>query len=379
MNGENTMLGKATKAQLRKQGPTELALRASIRAQGKSDNTADCYWEWIEKYIRWHAKRANRWIDPKDMGRKEVEAYLSWLANDQRVSSSTQNQAFSALCYLYRWIIKKPLEDVSALRSKVGSGVREVVDQSELVAMFAELSGVALLCARMMYASNFRIGELGKLRIKDLSFERQQITIHAAKGKKDRIVQFPQILHEQVRRQVESMRVLWRSDCDNGLNGVSLPDAFGRKSPRAHNEFAWYYLFCSDDYSKCPHTGKLYRHHRDMDNIGRQIKNAAIKSGCSKRITSHCLRHSYATHSLENGVPIHVVQKLMGHSSIEITEGYLHVAKDGITSAESPLETLPDYGHGVESIEQASPLASVLSNPQPKVDQSKPALKLYVG
>jgi integron integrase len=334
------MLGKATKKQLKKPGELETALRRMIHAQGKADSTADCYWEWTEKYIKWASARQKRWVHPKEMGRAEVERYLSWLANDRRISSTTQNQAFSALCYLYRWVIRVPIEDCSALRSKTPDGIREVVDESELVKLFDELSGIPLLCASMMYGSNFRIGELGRLRMKDLSFERRQIIIRGAKGKKDRIVPFPELIHAAVRSQIESMRVLWRADCEDGLNGVSLPDAFGRKSPRAHNEFAWYYLFSADDYSKCPHTGKLFRHHRDMDNVARQIKNAAIRAGLEKRITSHCLRHSYATHSLENGVPIHVVQKLMGHASIETTETYLHVSKKGITSAKSPLETM---------------------------------------
>lgn len=359
------MLGKQTKRQTHKPGELETALRRMVRSQGKADSTADCYWDWTQKFLKWVYAERKQWIHPKDMGRPEVERYLSWLANDRRISSTSQNQAFSALCYLYRWVIRKPIEDCSALRSKVPSGVREVIDQSEIVKLFDELSGPALLCARMMYGSNFRVGELGKLRIKDLSFERKQIVVHAGKGKKDRIMQFPEILHDAVRRQVESMRVLWKHDCEEGLNGVSLPDAFGRKSPRAHNEFAWYYLFCADDYSKCPHTGRLFRHHRDMDNIGRAIKNAAIRTGCSKRITSHCLRHSYATHSLEDGVPIHVLQKLMGHSSIETTETYLHASKKGITSAKSPLESL---------------LETPRVSDEPKENETpKPVLRLFVG
>lgn len=359
------MLGKATKRQLRKPGELETALRRMIHAQGKADSTADCYWEWVEKYIKWASARRKKWMHPRDMGRVEVEQYLSSLANDRRISSTSQNQAFSALCYLYRWIIRVPIENCSALRSKVPDGVREVVDESELIKLFDELSGIPLLCASMMYGSNFRIGELGKLRIKDLSFQRKQILIHGAKGKKDRIVPFPELLYYEARRQIESMRVLWKHDCEDGLNGVSLPDAFGRKSPRAHNEFAWYYLFCADDYSKCPHTGKLYRHHRDMDNVARQIKNAAIRAGLEKRITSHCLRHSYATHSLEQGVPIHVVQKLMGHARMETTETYAHVRKDGITAATNPLVTL---------------LGSKAIAAEPRnVPEEKPTLRLFVG
>jgi integron integrase len=353
------MLGKATKKQLRKPGELETALRRCIHAQGKADSTADCYWEWAEKFLKWVHSERKEWVHPRNLGRAEVERFLSMLGNDRRVSSTTQNQAFSALCFLFRWVVKQPIENCSALRSKTPSGVREVVDQSEIAKLFEELSGPALLCARMMYGSNFRIGELGKLRIKDLSFERKQITIHGGKGKKDRIVQFPEVLHDSVRRQVESMRVLWKNDCVDGLNGVSLPDAFGRKSPKAHNEFAWYYLFCADDYSKCPHTGKLFRHHRDMDNIGRIIKKAASRAGLSKRITSHCLRHSYATHSIEDGVPIHVLQKLMGHASIETTETYLHVSKKGVTATKSPLETILEA---------------------PKIQgEKRPMLRLFVG
>lgn len=358
------MLGKATKKQLKKPGELETALRRSIRSQGKADSTADCYWEWTEKFLRWVHSERKQWVHPREMGRDEVERFLSMLGNDRRVSATTQNQAFSALCYLYRWVIKQPIENCSALRSKTPSGVREVVDESELVRIFDEMSGVPLLCSRMMYGCNFRIGELGNLRIKDISFERNQIIIRGGKGKKDRIVQFPEILHSAVSRQVESMRVLWSADCADGLNGVSMPDAFGRKSPKARNEFAWYYLFCADEYSKCPHTGKLFRHHRDMDNVARQIKNAAIRAGIEKRITSHCLRHSYATHSLENGVPIHVLQKLMGHTSIETTESYLHVQNDGITSAKSPLESL------LEQPEIAS---------EQRKGQAKQTLRLFVG
>lgn len=334
------MLGKATKRQLRKPGELETALREMIRAQGKADSTADCYWDWSSKFLRWVYGRDGLWVHPRELGRADVEAYLSWLANDRRISSTTQNQAFSALCYLYRWVVKVPIEDCSALRSKVPSGVREILDQDELRMLFDELHGPALLCAHMMYGANFRIGELGRLRIKDISFHRSQITIHEAKGKKGRIVQFSESLHDSVRRQIESMRVLWKHDCEDGLNGVSLPNAFGRKSPKSHTEFAWFYLFCADDYSKCPHTGKLFRHHRDMDNIGRSIKNAAVRTGGSKRITSHCLRHSWCTHSLEAGVPPHVVQALMGHASLETTMSYAHVSKNGITSAKSPLESL---------------------------------------
>lgn len=351
-------LGRLSKNKMRPQGELEKSLRAMVRAQGKADSTADCYWNWIDDFIRWMGKQRGELLHPREYGRAEVEAWLSMLANQRRLGSKSQNQAFSALCYLFKWIIKKPLENVSALRSKLPTEVRDVLDQSEVVDLFDNLSGVALLCAKMMYGSSFRIGELGKLRIKDLHFERRQIMIHGAKGKKDRIVPFPEILHDDVRRQVESMRVLWKNDMAEGLNGVSLPDAYGRKCPSAHKDFAWFYLFASDSYSKCPHSGRLLRHHRDMDHIGRLIKRAAVKSGCSKLITSHNLRHSYCTHGLEMGTRPHVMQQIMGHTDLDTTMQYAHVSKDGITSTKSPLELLPV---------KPSPMVEALSKPKRSV------------
>jgi integron integrase len=363
-------LGKQYKRHMRPQGELEKSLRAMIRSQGKADSTADCYWQWIEDFIRWTGKQRGELLHPKNYGRQEVERWLSMLANERRLASKSQNQAFSALCYLYRWIIKSPLENVSALRSKLPTGVRDVLDQSEVVALFANLSGVPLLCAKMMYGSSFRIGELGKLRIKDIHFERKQIIIRGAKGKKDRIVPFPESIHADVRRQIESMRVVWRNDVADGLTGVSLPDAYGRKCPSAHKDFAWWYLFSADSYSKCPYTGKLFRHHRDMDHVGRLIKSAAIKSGCAKRITSHNLRHSFCTHGLEIGAHPHVMQKIMGHADLETTMGYAHVSKDGITATKSPLDSLPS---------QPSPMIEALAHPRSTRTVNVSMSRLRVG
>lgn len=315
----------------------ETKLRRTIRTQGKQGSTADVYWYWSERFLKWCKGRG---VGKETQAEVAVTRFLSELANDQDMAANTQNQAFSALCFLYRHVLGRPLENVSALRAKAPQRVREVADQSEIAAIFGELSGVALLAARMMYGSSFRIGEVGKLRVKDVSFERRQMVIRGAKGDKDRYVGFPEILHSAVERQIDSMRVLWKADVADGLNGVSLPKSFGRKSSGAHLEFGWYYLLCADHPSRDPVSGRLLRHHRDMANVARQIKQASQRAGVTKRITSHCLRHSYATHSLEQGVPIHVLQKLMGHNDISTTETYLHTTQDGVTAAKSPLETL---------------------------------------
>lgn len=342
-----------------------------IRSQDKALSTAEQYTHWTTRYLEFCKARK---IGKETKAETAVERFLSDLANVQNVAAKTQNQAFSALCYFYKECLKRPLVDVSALRAKNGSTVREVVDQSEIVAIFQELSGIPLLCARMMYGCNFRIGELGNIRVKDISFQRKQITVRGGKGKKDRLVSFPEVLHPAVERQIDSMRVLFNHDAAEGLNGVSLPYAWGRKSPSSHMTFGWWYLFTADDYSKCPQTGKLYRHHRDMGNVARQIKAAVKRAGIDKRITSHCLRHSFATHSLESGVPIHVIQALMGHSSIETTQTYLHASKDGATAAKSPIEALER-----NPVEKA-PLAEMLRNPRPSQSAANhPRLRVFAG
>jgi integron integrase len=345
----------------------EQQLRDMVRVQNKSDDTAEAYWGWVKKYLLFARDKRGKWVHPSELRERQFEIWLKHLAVKENVSANTQNQAFSAICYLYKHVLKAPLENVSAFRAKRPDAIRDVLDQSELIELFANLRGQALLAARMMYASSFRIGEIGDVRIKDIYFERKQIMIRSGKGQKGREVSFPEILHDDVRRQIESMKVLWKSDVTEGRNGVSLPNRFGIKSPSSHRDFAWYYLFSADNESKCPHTGKLYRHHQDTGHIARQIKLAAQRCGFSKRVTSHCLRHSFATHSIENGVPIHIVQKIMGHTDIRTTERYLHLAKDGVTSAKSPIESIAA---------QKPPLEEMLRNPS---QQFKPQFKVFAG
>jgi integron integrase len=336
-----------------------------IRSKGMSEETFKTYWFWCEKFFRFVKDQTGDWKHPRECGRQEVEAWLSALANGKEwVSKNTQNLALQSVCYLYREIIERPLEDVNALRCSRPETVREVVDQSELLRLFQALRGTELLAAQFMYACGLRIGDVVKLRIKDISFERCQIHIHSGKGDKSRYVGFPKVLHDSVRQQIKSMRILHADDVRQGLNGVSLPDGFGRKSPKAHTEFAWWYLFASDNYSKCPRSGTLYRHHRDKSHIGRLIKNAVTRAGIDKRITSHCLRHSWATHSNEMGVDIRTLQVLLGHSDIRTTEIYVHANKDRATASKNPLESL-------------------LANPQAVVEhrksEEKPKLRVFAG
>lgn len=312
-----------------------------IRMQGKSDATHRTYWHWCEKFIRWAHGKHGLWVHPKDMDERDVEAWLSWLANGPEwVSANTQNVALQSLCYLYREVLGRPLGNVQAIRAKRPQRVRDVLSVEEVGRLFAELSGVELLAAQLIYGCGLRIGDVVGLRVKDVSFDRCQLHIWDGKGCKDRLTQFPAVLHAPMRQQIESVRKQHRRDVREQLNGVSLPDGLGRKSPRSHLDFAWWYVFASDHYSQCPRSGKLYRHHRDRSHLSRRISQASRHAGIEKRITSHNLRHSFATHASEQGMPIRILQELMGHSDIRTTETYLHASADGATAAKSPLEAL---------------------------------------
>jgi integron integrase len=317
----------------------ETKIRDRIRLQHKSSATADAYVHWFGRFLSFCKSNG---IGSETKAEKAVEKFLAFLAVKERVSANTQNQAFSGLCYVYREVLNRPLVDVAALRAKRPDRTRSVCDQSELKLIFQAMTGPNLLGCQLMYAAGLRSGELGCIRINDIDFNRRQIHIWGAKGAKDRLVQFPSVIHEAVQLQIESVRVLWKMDVSEKLNGVSLPDAWGRKSPTSRLDFAWYYLFASDSYSRCPHSGNLYRHHRDQSGYSKALKDAVRKCGIPKRITPHCLRHSFASHSIEGGVPIHTLKELLGHTSIETTETYLHVSKDGVTAAESPLEKLTE-------------------------------------
>ncbi len=310
-----------------------------IRAAGLSESTFKTYWQWCDKYIDYLHANAS---ELKDLdSRTKAERWLSSLANGKNwVSKNTQNVALQSICYLYREVLNKPLDGVNALRAKCPQNIPEVADQSEIKELLKHLRGVELLAVYLMYGCGLRIGDVVKLRMKDISFERCQIHIHSGKGDKSRYVPFPESIHEATRKQIESMRVLFEDDMRQGLNGVSLPDGFGRKSPSSHKSFAWWYLFASDNYSRCPRSEVLYRHHRDKSHIGRLIKRAVEKAGVDKRITSHTFRHSWATHSNEMGVDIRTLQVLLGHSNLETTEIYVHANKKRATASSNPLEAL---------------------------------------
>jgi len=318
----------------------EEQMERKIKLQGLSPNTFRTYWGYCVDYMQ-HVRsyNASEWRHPKDCGRVEIERWLSWLSTDKGVSKSTQNTALQAVLYLYREILGISIENVSAMRAKREAHTREVLSVGEVGRLFTQLDGVNLLVAQLMYGCGLRIGDAVGLRLKDISFDRKQLAIKTTKGEKWRFTVFPEIVHQAVRRQIQSVEVVCRCDQTQNPNGVSLPDAYRRKSPRAASSLMWYFLFPSDCLS-VGHERVLCRHHRHPDHIARMIKEASERAGIMKRVTSHVLRHSYATHSHEQGVPMRTLMQLLGHADIRTTEIYVHSDEHQATAALSPLETL---------------------------------------
>lgn len=327
----------------------EIKLRERVRMQHKSNGTADAYWHWVNRFLDFNL--ANK-IGKETKAEAAVEKFLTHIANRECVSANTQNQAFSALCYFYRDVLGRELVGVSALRAKRPDRIADICDTSEIALLLNEMTGVNRLIFSMLYGCILRSSDLAAVRLKDLDFNRKQLKIWDAKGAKSRLVPFPTVLHDDVNRQIESVKCLWRGDVADGLNGVSLPDAWGRKSPSSHLDLPWFYLFPADNYSKHPVTGKLLRHHRDTSTFSKALKAAVRSAGILKRITPHCLRHSGSTHAIENGMNVLVLKEILGHSDITTTMTYIHLSKEGITSAKSPLESLlenPQVGVGLRA------------------------------
>jgi integron integrase len=331
-------------------------LRRRVLSQGKSPATAKTYWYYCLEFCRWLRAQHGHWVHPAEVGRDAVQEWLSAMANDQHCAKNSQNTALQSVLYLYREILGQPIENVCAIRAKRPTHTREVLSVGDVALLFEQLDGEALLAASLMYGAGLRISDVLGLRLKDISFDRCQLSIKAGKGDKWRFTSFPDVIHERTRRQLESVTVLWRTDHDQNPNGVSLPGRLRCKMPRAANELRWYWLFPSPVLSRDP-NGVLCRHHRHADHLSRQIKLAADRAGILTRVTSHVLRHSYATHAHEQGVPIRTLMALLGHNDIRTTEIYLHADQHQATAAHSPLAQL-----------QVKPIPA-----------SQPALKLFIG
>ena len=308
--------------------------RDVLRLHHYSIRTEENYIQWIKRFIFFHNKR-----HPKEMGEKEVSAFLTHLAVDKHVSASTQNQALSAILFLYKRVLNIELEWLdNVVRAKRPKHLPVVLTKTEVRNILNAMTGTNALIAKLLYGTGMRLMEALRLRVQDVDFAQHQIIVRSGKGNKDRITTLPESLTDDLRAQIEHARVLHNNDLSEGYGRVYLPFALDRKYPSAGIEFGWQYCFPSVNRSSSPRTGLIARHHLHEKNISRAIRNASRKIGLFKRVTSHTMRHSFATHLLENGYDIRTVQELLGHKDVSTTMIYTHVLNKGGRGVKSPLD-----------------------------------------
>lgn len=308
----------------------------SCRTKGYSLSTERTYVHWARAFVAWNGRR-----HPAGMGAPEVQAYLNHLAVDREVAPSTAKQALSALLFLYREVIQVDLPWLEGLKYPKGQPRLPVVlSQDETRALLAATSGTPGLIIRLLYGTGMRMMEGLRLRVKDLDLGRRIITVREGKGGKDRTTMVPASLVEPLRAQLEARRRLHDIDLAAGMADVELPHALDRKLPGAGKQWAWQFVFASPGYATCPRTGVIRRHHLHEANVQRAMRAAVQAARINKRATVHTLRHSFATHLLEDGKDIRTIQELLGHSDVSTTMIYTHVASTGARGVRSPLDTL---------------------------------------
>jgi len=307
-----------------------------LRVKHYSLRTEKVYLDWIKRYIWFHDKK-----HPKDMGVGEVEAFLSHLAVERNVSSSTQNQAKSALLFLYKEVlgIELPWLD-NVTQAKVPKRLPVVLTRQEVQAVLTRLDGTSWLIASLLYGSGLRIMECLRLRVKDVELTRHEILVREGKGFKDRVTMLPASLIEPLKAHLAKVKALHDEDLVAGYGEVYMPMALDKKYPNAGKEWGWQYVFPSRKFSVDPRSGAVRRHHADEKAIQRQMKKVVALAGIVKPATPHTFRHSFATHLLEGGYDIRTVQELLGHSDVSTTMIYTHVLNKGGKGVVSPLDHL---------------------------------------
>ncbi|HJR80329.1 MAG TPA: integron integrase [Anaerolineales bacterium] len=310
-------------------------LSDALRTKHYSYRTEETYIDWVRRFILFHNKQ-----HPETMGAAEIRAFLAHLATDRNVAASTQNQALSAILFLYREVLHKDIETILLSDAKRPERLPTVLNREEIVRVLAQLSGTHKLMAQLLYGSGLRLMECVRLRVKDIDFEYKTITVRDGKGEKDRITPMPDSLIQPLQRQLERVRLLHEEDLAAGFGSVYLPNALDRKYPNAAAELAWQYVFPAPKCSMDPRSpGVMRRHHLEPSGLQRSVKEAARKANVQKRVTCHTFRHSFATHLLQNGYDIRTVQDLLGHKDVRTTMIYTHVLQRGGLAVKSPLDT----------------------------------------
>jgi integron integrase len=309
-------------------------VRQAIRSRHYSRRTEEAYWYWIRFYIVFHGKR-----HPREMGAAEVTAFLSWLANECNVAAATQNQALSALLFLYKQVLGKDLPWLDGMtRAKRPVRLPVVLTEAEVKRVLGHLHGVKWLMGSLLYGAGLRQRECLMLRVKDFDFAYRQIFVRDGKGGKDRVTPLPESVIQPLQGHLGDVRQLHQQDLAEGFGNVWLPHALARKYPRAGYQWGWQFVFPSKNRSAEPETGIIRRHHLYPDTLHRAIKEASRAAGIVKPVSCHTLRHSFATHLLQTGSDIRTVQELLGHRDVSTTMIYTHVMNKGARGVKSPLD-----------------------------------------
>lgn len=308
-------------------------MRHRLRREHYAYSTEKTYVDWARRFILFHDKK-----HPREMGEVEVEQFLTHLAVDGNVTAGTQNQAYSALLYMYRNYMGMPLGEVEPMWSKKPKTLPVVMSRSQTERVLKAMKGTSALVAMVIYGGGLRPIEALRVRVKDVDFERRQIFVRDTKSKRDRTTILAEFVVAALKRHLALWRAQWEIDVADGYGSVEMPGALGRKYANADREWCWQYVFPAERFSQCPRTGVVRKHHFHPSNVQKAVRRAAAVAKVEKRVTPHVLRHSFATHLLEGGTDIRTIQELLGHSDLRTTMVYTHVANMG--QVKSPLDGL---------------------------------------
>lgn len=309
-------------------------LRTEIRTRHYSIRTEQAYEDWIRRFITFHKLKS-----PRELGADAVKEYLEYLAEKRKIAASTQNQALNALVFLYEQVMKEPLGTIGDFtRAKRPKRLPVVLTREEVNLVLDNMSGTYGLMSGLMYGGGLRLMEGVRLRIKDMDFAQSQIAVRDGKGKKDRITIFPDRFKQPLKDHLVQVKELYEKDLKEGFGEVYIWPSLARKYPHAAREWIWQYVFPSDKFSVDPRSKKVRRHHIHENGLNRAIKDAAIRAGLTKQMSSHVMRHSFATHLLQSGYDIRTVQKLMGHADVSTTMIYTHVLNKPGLAVKSPAD-----------------------------------------
>ena len=309
--------------------------RELLQTRHYARRTVKTYEQWLRRFLRFHGLR-----HPREMGSTEVNAFLSHLAVNEKVSASTQNQALAALLFLYRNLLERELELDGVVRARTRQRLPVVLSEAEVRAVRQQLEGEPALVVGLLYGSGLRLMEALRLRVKDLDVERWELTVRDGKGGKDRLTLLPQSVVPALQDHLLRVRSIHQSDLNAGWGRVLMPYALERKYPNASREWGWQWVFPQQKRWRDPETGHQGRHHLDPSVVQKAVKRAVAAAGVSKAASCHTFRHSFATHLLERGQDIRTIQELLGHKDVSTTMIYTHVLNRGPLGVRSPADVV---------------------------------------